>query len=751
MADGTLTHISKIKIGDNVCSFNYTSGGRGAIYVLGRVVRLFRMSTPVWLRLQDGLTATPSHEFRNEFDGYERLGSIVARGGSIVKLDGSLVRAVAERIVYSSATRHLYEEAEEVVCATAGGLALKPEVRRGWRTYNFEVEHFHNYVAGGYRVHNDSYADYTGYIAMLGNDRTFQVAYDALSTQFSPNAASSASWQSDVGSAPGRIADQQAAYDNAIAAGNIANATAALGAIGSITQGLEIAAREAQAAEMTNKDPNPQVQARLHADADNASAVLDRAETTLAAVDADPKTSEPGEGEDPLVLNLAGGLVHTTSLARANVQFDPFGAGFKVKTGWIAAGEAFLTIGRNLASVNSGRDLVATFGELAAFDGNHDGRIDANDQIYQYLGIWQDSNLDAVSLGSELRSLAGAGIASIDLNVTHKGVYDNGNLIQSQGSFTYADGHAGQIAEAVLLGGDVPATDAVFSAASTLTTRAASGALTTYVTGSGQLLETVASGLGNVVDLGSGNGQVQRFNALDYIASYADLRAGVGANATAGFDHYLRYGLAEGRTAVAFSGLDLVASYAWMIGYFHTDEAAAAAWYIQGGYAAGYRASFNDLDYIASYGDLIVKYGADETAGVTHYINNSVAEHRSVSFDGLAYIASNPDLIVSLGASERAGALHYIQHGYGEGRAPGGGFDPARYLAANADMSRPRWRATPTGWRRLRMGQRRCCSDGINQARNHMRPEKQDRRKDRFQHPHRLTSPAAAPVRAPAG
>ncbi len=41
-----------------------------------------------------------------------------------------------------------------------GTTALKPSVKSGWKTYNFEVEDLHTYVANGVRVHNDSVSQY---------------------------------------------------------------------------------------------------------------------------------------------------------------------------------------------------------------------------------------------------------------------------------------------------------------------------------------------------------------------------------------------------------------------------------------------------------------------------------------------------------------------------------------------------------------------------------------------------------------
>ena len=52
----------------------------------------------------------------------------------------------------------------------------------------------------------------------------------------------------------------------------------------------------------------------------------------------------------------------------------------------------------------------------------------------------------------------------------------------------------------------------------------------------------------------------QNFPALDYTASYVDLMQAFGTNTAASFDHYINYGLREGRT-VSFDGLDYIASY----------------------------------------------------------------------------------------------------------------------------------------------------------------------------------------------
>ncbi len=60
---------------------------------------------------------------------------------------------------YGPETASLFEAVSEVVYPSDGGTALKPQIREGWRTYNFEVEDLHTYIAGGLRVHNTSVLD----------------------------------------------------------------------------------------------------------------------------------------------------------------------------------------------------------------------------------------------------------------------------------------------------------------------------------------------------------------------------------------------------------------------------------------------------------------------------------------------------------------------------------------------------------------------------------------------------------------
>ncbi|MET0918007.1 MAG: hypothetical protein ABWY07_06230 [Burkholderiales bacterium] len=174
-------------------------------------------------------------------------------------------------------------------------------------------------------------------------------------------------------------------------------------------------------------------------------------------------------------------------------------------------------------------------------------------------------------------------------------------------------------------------------------------------------------------------------SALQYIASYADLMAAFGANAAAGFQHFIASGYAEGR-AVTFDGLQYIASYGDLINAFGVNADAGANHYIQAGRFEVRSTSFDGFEYIASYGDLINAFGAnaDADAGANHFITQGRFEGRSVTFDGLNYIASYGDLINAFGANADAGAQHYITAGFAEHRVAD--FDAAQYLANYADL-----------------------------------------------------------------
>jgi hypothetical protein len=171
---------------------------------------------------------------------------------------------------------------------------------------------------------------------------------------------------------------------------------------------------------------------------------------------------------DPLVIDLAGTGITTYGLDR-NLHFDHDGDTFAERTGWAAAGSGMLVIDANADGVaNDGQELFGDFtrlpgGQLAAngfqalsqYDRNRDGRIDANDPVWQHLrvAVWEtgprgDTVLGDPATAMSLKTLDELGIESIDLDSAIATVTDeNGNTRTRSGTITLADGTTREIAE----------------------------------------------------------------------------------------------------------------------------------------------------------------------------------------------------------------------------------------------------------------------------------------------------------------
>ncbi len=149
--DGHLTPIEAIRPGDLVAAYD----GLGAL-TTRRVVTLSHNITDTWIELSNGLVVTPGHRFLTPSGAFASIADILNRGGKIVLADGAAARLTGREIRYSEATSALFEQAEGYAYDVEGGTAFAAEYKRGWKTYNFEVEDLHTYVAGGVRVHNTS-------------------------------------------------------------------------------------------------------------------------------------------------------------------------------------------------------------------------------------------------------------------------------------------------------------------------------------------------------------------------------------------------------------------------------------------------------------------------------------------------------------------------------------------------------------------------------------------------------------------
>ncbi|MFL7901968.1 hypothetical protein ACJ41P_12580 [Azospirillum argentinense] len=158
---------------------------------------------------------------------------------------------------------------------------------------------------------------------------------------------------------------------------------------------------------------------------------------------------------DPIVLDMAGDGLALRTLTDG-VLFDVSGDGVADRTGWVGKGNALLVRddnhngqiddGRELVSEHFGKGFNSSLDALASLDSNHDGRIDAADQSFATLQVWQDANGDGVSQPGELRTLTDAGILSIATTATPAGTTLAGNHILGTTSMTMADGSSRVVA-----------------------------------------------------------------------------------------------------------------------------------------------------------------------------------------------------------------------------------------------------------------------------------------------------------------
>ncbi|MGE8362530.1 hypothetical protein [Pseudomonas sp.] len=157
---------------------------------------------------------------------------------------------------------------------------------------------------------------------------------------------------------------------------------------------------------------------------------------------------------DPLVLDLAGNGFSTSGLQRS-IAFDLNGDGRREQISVPTGDDALLALDRNgNGRIDDGRELFGDqhgarngFAELSKFDGNRDGRIDAQDAVFERLSLLR---FDAAGR-QHSQNLAQAGVSAIRLDARDVqialGAYDE---IAQLGQFEFGDGRTGTAADLLL-------------------------------------------------------------------------------------------------------------------------------------------------------------------------------------------------------------------------------------------------------------------------------------------------------------
>lgn len=137
----------------------------------------------------------------------------------------------------------------------------------------------------------------------------------------------------------------------------------------------------------------------------------------------------------------------------------------------------------------------------------------------------------------------------------------------------------------------------------------------------------------------------ENFDYVRYANDYPDLKAAFGFNANALYQHYITYGIKEGRAAYASARTTATTSVA----------------------------DFDYVRYADDYADLKAAFGYDAKALYNHYITYGIRENRGNysiydSFDYVRYANDYADLKAAFGYDAKALYQHYITYGIKEGR-----------------------------------------------------------------------------------
>ncbi len=168
-------------------------------------------------------------------------------------------------------------------------------------------------------------------------------------------------------------------------------------------------------------------------------------------------TGEPSHpGADPLALDLDGDGLELTAESAVAPSFDLDGDGFAERTGWVRPDDGLLVHDANANGLIDdigelfGNQNEDGFAELATWDTNSDGIIDASDTGFASLQVWQDLDQDGVTDTGELSSLSSLGIESLSLASSAPAPGEElnaGNAILSVGTFTRTDQTTGVMSD----------------------------------------------------------------------------------------------------------------------------------------------------------------------------------------------------------------------------------------------------------------------------------------------------------------
>lgn len=181
------------------------------------------------------------------------------------------------------------------------------------------------------------------------------------------------------------------------------------------------------------------------------------------------------------------------------------------------------------------------------------------------------------------------------------------------------------------------------------------------------------------------------FDAAYYADRYPDLKTAFGNDDSALLQHFIQYGMAEGRQGNSqFDVYSYKNLYPDLRAAFGNNLKSYYMHYISSGKSEGRKATgvntlqkpittYNGIDYSAVYdynyylkkhSDLAKIYTNDDIGLLAHFVNCGMSEGRQAkdSFDVFSYRNQYQDLRVAFGNNLKSYYMHYISNGKAEGR-----------------------------------------------------------------------------------
>ncbi len=148
----------------------------------------------------------------------------------------------------------------------------------------------------------------------------------------------------------------------------------------------------------------------------------------------------------PLVVDVDKDGIELISLDDSLTRFDLTEDGFAERAGWVSADDAFLAIDLNEnGEIDSAAELFGSvdtdgFTQLAVYDSNGDGVIDANDAVWDDLILWRDLDLSGTASEGEFFTMDDYDIVSIDLAGVSEVSYQlAGHDVSHESTVTFSD------------------------------------------------------------------------------------------------------------------------------------------------------------------------------------------------------------------------------------------------------------------------------------------------------------------------